>query len=140
MKNTFAATLGMIFVFSAALAHAAPGPELEKAIEQGKNLFAHEKFGGTRTCDACHVNGGVGPGKTPDGKAIPSLGNAAAIFPRFNKRAGKIVTLRDQVRACIHGGLRGTPPAYGSDQIVDLVSYVTSLSQGKSIDMGGKPE
>lgn len=140
MKKSFAVMLGMTLVVSSAQALAAPGPQLGKAIENGSNLFLHETFGGNgRTCNTCHVNGGVGPGKTPDGKAIPSLGNAAAIFPRFNKRAGRVVTLVDQIRSCIHGGLQGNPPDYDSEQLTDLVSYVTSLSQGKALDMDGKP-
>lgn len=118
---------------------AAPGTQVQEAIGNGAKLFSHESFGGKRTCDACHVNGGKGPGRTPDGRAIPSLENAAAIFPRFNARAGRILTLQDQIRSCIHGGLQGNPPPEGSNEVVDLLSYVTSLSQGKPIDMDGQP-
>jgi len=133
-------TLAMTLLFFSAAAQAAPGPELQKAIEDGKRLYSHETFGGNgRTCETCHANGGVGPGKLPDGKSIPSLENAAAIFPRFNSRAKKIVTLEDQIHSCVHGGLQGNSPAYGSEQLVDLVSYVTSLAQGKALDMDGKP-
>ena len=91
-------------------------------------------------CQSCHVDGGTGPGKLPNGTAIPSLSNAAAIFPRFNPRANKVVTLEDQLRNCIAGALQGKPPAYGSEQLTQLVSYVTSLAQGKPLDMDGKPQ
>jgi thiosulfate dehydrogenase len=122
-------------------AGAATDTPIEMAVRDGRQLYAHETFGGNgRTCETCHVNGGVGPGKTPDGKAIPSLANAAAIFPRFNAKANKVFTLQDQVRACVKGALQGTPPAYDSDTLTALVSYVTSLSLGKPVDMGGKPE
>ena len=85
-------TLAMTLLFFSAAAQAAPGPELQKAIEDGKRLYSHETFGGNgKTCETCHVNGGVGPGKLPDGRSIPSLENAAAIFPRFNPRAKKII-------------------------------------------------
>lgn len=119
---------------------AAAAPQLEKAIQDGKALFVHETFGGNgMTCQSCHVNGGVGPGKLPNGAAIPSLSNAATIFPRFNSNAGKVITLEDQLRNCIEGGLRGKPPAYGSTQLTLLLTYVSSLAQGKPLDMGGKP-
>ncbi len=115
-------------------------PQLEKAIQGGQALFAHETFGGNgMTCQSCHVDGGIGSGKMPTGAAIPSLANAATIFPRFNPRANKVVTLEDQLRNCIAGALKGTPPAYGSEQLTQLVSYVASLAQGKPLDMGGKP-
>lgn len=120
---------------------AAAEPPLEKAIQGGKALFIHETFGGNgMTCQSCHAAGGVGPGKLPGGAAIPSLSNAAAIFPRFNQKANKVVTLEDQLRHCIAGGLQGKPPAYGSEQLTQLVSYVSSLAQGKPLDMGGKPQ
>ena len=116
-------------------------PPLEKAIQDGKALFIHETFGGNgMTCQSCHAGGGVGPGKLPGGAAIPSLSNAAAIFPRFNQKANKVVTLEDQLRHCIAGGLQGKPPAYGSEHLTQLVSYVSSLAQGKPLDMGGKPQ
>ncbi len=132
--------LGLSLLFFSTCAFASPGPELQKAIEEGKKLYSQETFGGNgKTCNTCHVNGGVGPGKLPDGRAIPSLENAAAIFPRYNQRAKKIYTLTDQIHACVHGGLQGNPPALDSERLVDLVSYVTSLSQGKALDMDGKP-
>ena len=127
-------------LFAAVAAQAAPGPEMQQAVGQGKSLFMHETFGGNgKTCNACHSNGGVGQGALPNGKRIPSLENAAAIFPRYNMRMKKIITLEDQIHSCIHGGLQGTPPEYGSEKLVELVSYVTSLAQGKPLDMDGKP-
>lgn len=116
-------------------------PHLEKAIEGGKALFFKETFGGNgQTCLSCHDAGGVGAGKMPNGNALPSLANAATIFPRFNPRANKVVTLEDQVRTCVAGALQGKPPAYGSEQMTQLVTYLTSLAQGKPVDMGGKPQ
>ena len=76
----------------------------------------------------------------PNGTAIPSLSNAATIFPRFNPKANKVITLEDQLRNCIAGALQGKPPTYGSEQLMQLVSYVTSLAQGKPLDIGGKPQ
>jgi thiosulfate dehydrogenase len=120
---------------------AAATPQLEKAIQDGKALFVHETFGGNgMTCQSCHANGGVGPGKMPNGAALPSLSNAATIFPRFNSKSGKVMTLEDQLRNCIKGGLGGKPPAYGSKQLTQLVTYVSSLARGKPLDMGGKPQ
>ena len=141
MKFMPVITFSAMFFSAIASAGAAQDSHLEKAIQDGSQLYSHQTFAGNgRTCETCHVNGGVGPGKTPDGKSIPSLANAATIFPRFSPKAGKVLTLEDQIRGCVNGGLQGTPPAYGSDALSNLVSYVTSLSQGKPIAMGGKPE
>lgn len=112
---------------------------LQAAVAKGKDIFMHPTFGGNgKACTSCHHNGGTGPGALPDGTKLPSLSNAAAIFPRLNKK-GKLVTLEDQVRNCVAGAIKGTPPAYDSAEMRHLVVYLTSLSQGKAIDMGGKP-
>jgi thiosulfate dehydrogenase len=113
--------------------------QLQSAVNQGKEIFMHPSFGGNgKACNSCHRNGGVGPGALPDGTRLPSLTNAAAIFPHFNRK-GKLVTLEDQVRNCVAGAIEGTPPAYDSDNMRLLVVYLTSLAQGKAINMGGKP-
>jgi thiosulfate dehydrogenase len=85
---------------------AATEPQLEKAIQDGEALFVHETFGGAgNTCQTCHVEGGAGPGKSSKGGAIPSLANAATIYPRFNPKANKVDTLEDKIGHCIAGGL-----------------------------------
>jgi thiosulfate dehydrogenase len=119
----------------------AADPQMQKAIARGADAFAHEKFGGGgRVCESCHLGGGLLAGRRPDGVAIPSLANAAAVFPRVSGDDGhSLITLSDQVRACVAGAIHGTPPAYGSDELNSLVVYVTSLSQGKAIEMGGNP-
>lgn len=115
--------------------------QLEKTIRQGRELFSHATFEGNgRVCESCHLMGGTAPGRLPNEKTIPSLANAAAIFPRFRARDNRVITLEDQVVSCVAGGLQGTPPAYGSEQLNSLISYLSSLSQGKPMEMGGKPQ
>ena len=130
--------------FAAFLVRAAPpaaDAPLQQAIARGADAFAHEKFGGCgRVCETCHLGGGLKEGRRPDGVAIPSLANAAAVFPRISDDDGhSVITLSDQVRACVMGAIRGKPPAYSSDELNSLVAYVTSLSKGKVIEMGGAP-
>ncbi len=120
----------------------AKGPDpLHAAIESGSHLFTTDTFGGRgMTCQSCHSGGGKIAGQLANGSKIPSLSNAAAIFPRFSPKFGKVISLEDQIRGCIAGGLGGKPPAYGSRTLTDLASYLTFLSNGKPIDMGGKPK
>ena len=150
MKRITLLFSGAIMVlFASMLYAAATEPQLEKTIQKGKDLFIHGTFGGNgKTCETCHTAGGTGPGRIPvgmkfpglaGGTTFPSLANAAAIFPRFNPKINKVITLEDQIRNCTVGALHGKPPAYGSAEMNALVSYITSLSQGKPIDMGGKP-
>lgn len=128
------------FAFRPVTARATGATPLKQAVLEGKHLFFHDTFGGRgMTCDSCHQDGGRGPTVTPGGSKFPSLTNAAAIFPRYSKRAGKVITLEDQIVGCIRYGLGGNPPASGSRKMSALVSYLTSLSQGMRVDMGGKP-
>ena len=134
----------MGFIFSEVLvsniAYAAD-MQLENAILQGKNSFAHDAFGGNgKACVSCHLAEGKEPGKIPNGTSIPSLANAATIFPRFQQKSGKVITLTDQIRSCATNALQGTPPDYGSEELNSLASYITSLAQGKPMDMGGTPQ
>ncbi len=129
-----------LWLLGAAMPAAAASP-LEQSIQHGKSLFTTAHFAGNgRTCDTCHRGEGKTAGMLPNGKAIPSLNNAATIFPRYSKGAGMVITLEQQLHRCIMGGLQGTPPAYDSADMMDLVAYLTSLSQGKAIDMGGAPK
>lgn len=120
-------------------AQAAEGP-LQAAVAQGKHMFIHDTFGGDGvTCESCHKAAGMGP-TVVHGHHFPSLANAATIFPRYNKRAHRVITLEDQIRGCVARGMKGKPPAYGSKGMNAMVAYLTSLSQGKPMDMGGKPK
>ncbi len=141
-RHAFAVRCAAILALplSFALPARAMDPQLAQAVAQGKQMYMHDTFGGNgRVCNTCHLGGGREPGRLPDGTRIPSLTNAAAIFPRISRRNGQLLTLPDQVAHCIGGALRGNPPDYGSAQLNALVAYVTSLAEGKPIDMGGKP-
>lgn len=122
---------------SATATAAARVNSLQQAVQQGAHIFASDSFGGTRTfnsqpatCSACHSNGGKTEGTLPNGVHIPSLIGAAAQFPKFVAGKHAVITLEQQVAHCIRGGLAGTPPAYDSPQMVDLIAYLTSLSKG----------
>jgi len=129
--------LSCLLVLPAARA-AAPTP-LQQAVAQGKTLFTHATFGGNgTTCDTCHRDAGTANGVMPGGMTFPSLTSAAALFPRYQARTGHVVTLEDQINGCIRGPLRGKPIPYGGAKMRALVSYLTSLAEGKKIHMGGK--
>lgn len=138
--------IGLLMAFFGAYAgvtpvNAAGQSALASAVKKGRSLFLHDTFGGSgKTCDSCHRAAGMGPTVLPNGAEFPSLSNAASIFPRYSKRAGKVITIEDQIRGCVAGGLRGKPPAYNSAAMRELTTYLTSLSQGKPVDMGGKPK
>jgi len=115
--------------------------QLDAIADQGRALFANATFNGNgKKCESCHPNGGVGPGRSPTGKVLASLTNAATIFPVYKTRQARVFTLEDQLVNCVEVAMEGKSPAYGSADMNALIVYVTSLSQGKPIDMGGSPK
>ena len=128
-------------LFGAGAAYGAGADPLADAVSRGHQLFTTHTFGGSgRTCESCHHAGGQGPTVLPNGVHKPSIAGAASYFPRFNPKVGHLVTLEDQVRRCVAGGLQGKAPAYDSAEMRAMIAYLTSLSQGKAIDMGGRPK
>lgn len=111
---------------------------LQQAISRGKQHFFYDSFGSSKklndksfTCSTCHA------GDSDSGR-WPTLINASAIFPLYNPTINKIVTLETQIQRCIKGGIGGTPPAYGSDELVDMLAYLQFIATGQTIDVGGK--
>ncbi|MCI4679580.1 c-type cytochrome [Rhodoblastus acidophilus] len=132
--------LAAALLLSAASSAGAAETPLDSAVATGAHLFATATFGGNgHTCESCHQNGGKGPGQIGD-RQLPSLVNAAAIYPRFSRGAGKVVTLEGQVQSCIKNGLRGTPPELGSPELVAITAYLGSIAKGQKIDIGGAPK
>ncbi len=134
------AAFGATLLFAAAPSAGAADSPLDIAVAKGARLFATATFDGNgRTCETCHQNGGKTPGQIGDRK-LPSLLNAAAIFPRFSRGAGQVVTLEGQLQTCVRGGLGGTPPQLGSPDLVALTAYLGSIANGQQIKIGGEPK
>ncbi|WP_296708965.1 hypothetical protein [Rhodoblastus sp.] len=135
-----AAAFGAALQLAAAQSASAAETPLETAVAKGAHLFATATFGGNgRTCESCHEGGGKAPGQVGDRK-LPSLLNAAAIYPRFSRGAGQVITLEGQVQSCIKGGLAGTPPELGSSDLVAITAYLGSIAKGQQVEIGGAPK
>lgn len=119
-------------------AGADPQAELAKAIEKGKALFNNTKLGKTGTsCNSCHPGGGTSGGQVM-GMEIPTLKGAAATFPKYKSLAKRVITLSQMDNMFIEMIMKGKPLELGSDEAVSLAAYVTSLSNGVKIKVGGK--
>lgn len=80
----------------------------------------------TLRCTNCHLDGGTRAG------VMPWVG-VAARFPQYRARSGAMVSLEERIRGCFARSLNGTPPAHGSDDLVDIVAYLTWLSRGTPV-------
>ncbi|HYM24228.1 MAG TPA: c-type cytochrome [Vicinamibacterales bacterium] len=96
--------------------------------------------GGTLSCSNCHLNAGQRD------RALPLVG-VAGMFPEYNTRAARFITLADRVVDCFmrsenapgaaHDGQSGadesTYPTPASKEVVALAAYITWLSRGQAV-------
>jgi len=138
-RSIVSVAIYICLVLFGSVASAALSPQLQEVVNSGKNIFTHSTFGGSgKTCNSCHLDGGTEAGELSNGVKAPKLINAAATFPHIYR--GQIVTLEDQIRNCVGGAIQGTPPEYDSKTMRELMVYLTSLAQGKTIVLGGTLE
>jgi thiosulfate dehydrogenase len=110
------------------------GPEGD-AIAYGKQIIAHtHQYAGAyvtsaMSCEACHINAGT---KAHGG----SLVGAYAMFPQYNARAKRMITLQDRLAECFLYSMNGRPPAFASREMVALTAYIAFLSRGTIVGTG----
>ena len=111
-------------------------------VQQGYRLFMetprYTKIGAALSCGSCHLNGGQKEG------AMPLVG-IAAVFPEYNRRAGRPFTLEDRIVGCFLRSLN-TParrgprddnhenahpdPASDAPEVQAIAAYLRWLSEG----------
>jgi thiosulfate dehydrogenase len=115
-----------------------PKAELAKVITAGKMLFNDPKLGKSgSSCNSCHPNGGTTGGQMM-GMTIPTLKGASATFPKYNASAKSVVTLQQVQNMRIQMIMKGTPQKLDSADSIALSAYVSSLSNGVPVQVGGK--
>jgi thiosulfate dehydrogenase len=80
-------------------------------------------------CSACHLASGTKP------KAGSYLG-IYALFPQWNERAKRFITVQDRVAECFLNSMNGHPPAYASREMIAVVAYIAWLSRGARVGVG----
>lgn len=124
----------------------------DAAIAHGKELFESQSALGVngQACASCHPGGGTtgGMAATPmpseaTGKPyqlpIPSLIGAAAAFPKFKVPNNAVITLGDMANNCIMMFMMAKPLNPMSGEFKNLSAYLTSLSDGETIEVGKMP-
>lgn len=119
----------------------------EEALRIGKELFNDANLGKKGlACNSCHPGGGTtggeveikkrmghGPYKLP----IPSLIGAAARFPKYKIPNNQPITLAQMNNNCIRMFMSGKRLPLNSPESFYLATYVSSLSEGDQVQVGG---
>jgi thiosulfate dehydrogenase len=106
-----------------------PEGPLGDSIRLGQEIFmqtpkyAAAYVGNQQSCNDCHIQEGKAP------YAAPMIG-LPEIFPTYNKRAGRVITLEDRFQECFVRSENGHPLPYDSKEMVALVAYVQWISAG----------
>lgn len=92
----------------------------------GMRLMANTKamlpnhVGDQITCNSCHFNGGT------VALSSPYVG-VAALFPMYNKRAGKVIDFKDRVNGCMQRSMNGKVLDRDSKAMNAMVAFMASM-------------
>ena len=113
-------------------------PKLGDQIKWGYRIFVdtpHEapRFtGGSVSCVNCHLNAGQRE------RALPLVG-ISGMFPEYNNRAARLISLQDRVVDCFMRSENATGrgsddlPSTGSKEVLAVTAYLSWLSRGYAV-------
>ncbi len=99
-----------------------PG-ELDK--EGGKDLFNKVDGKAKKSCASCHTKSG--PGKSLKGKA--------ATYPKYVGMTKKVQSLQTMINYCRVNALKAKKYNLKKDKMMQMVTYIKSLSNGKRVNV-----
>ena len=107
-----------------------PAGALGDSIRLGANVFnetpkyAAAYVGNRLSCVDCHIQGGTAA------YASPMIG-LPELFPMYNKRAGRIISLEERIQGCFRRSENGRALPSESREMIGLISYIQWLSRGQ---------
>lgn len=96
----------------------------ERIFEQTPR-YATKYVGNQVNCADCHLEGGRAPYSAP-------MVGLAHIFPTYNQRAGRVITLAERIQQCFVRSENGRPLAANSREMRALLAYISWLSPEQS--------
>ena len=90
-------------------------------VERGAKLWSEPAGGAGRSCQSCH------------GAAANSMKGVAARYPSIDAKTGRLMTLEQRILNCRTEGQQVSPPAYESEALLSLATYVAHQSRGMPI-------
>ncbi len=91
-------------------------------VFQNTPRYASAYVGNRLSCADCHIQNGTAA------YAAPMVG-LPGLFPMYNKRAGRVITLEDRIQECFTRSENGHPLPDRSPELSAIVSYIQWLSR-----------
>ena len=132
--GTLAATAPAPMAVASPTPTAIPDGPLGDSIRLGQQIIEHTPqaaaayVGNQLNCADCHLDAGTRPG-------AGSLSGVSVIFPLYNPRSRRVITLADRVEQCFVRSENGRPVPYNSPTMVAILAYLSWLARGRP--MGG---
>ncbi|WP_422101599.1 c-type cytochrome [Vreelandella sp.] len=104
-------------------------PELKRVVRYGHDLFTNtqqlrgEYVFNDMNCSSCHLGEGRVPFSAP-------VWAAAITLPDFRGKNQHVNNLEERIAGCFAYSMNGTPPEYGSDEMLALSAYHQWLATG----------
>ena len=119
------------------LEDAALHPELKRVIRRGYDLFMNtqqlrgKNVFNSMNCSSCHMGEGRLPYASP-------VWPAAVILPNYRPKNDHVNNLEERIAGCFSFSMNGTPPEYGSDDMLALSAYHQWLAKGVPMYTSGR--
>lgn len=98
--------------------------------------YGKRYVGNALNCTNCHLDAGLNPNAA-------SFVGISVLYPQYRERAGRQMTLADQVNECFERSMNGKPLAPDSVKLMAIVAYIEWLSQnmppGSAVPWQGIP-
>jgi sulfur-oxidizing protein SoxA len=97
-----------------------------KWVSRGEALWMMRDGASQESCASCHDEG------------KDAMRGRAAHYPKFDDRAGKVVTLAQRINICRSDKMEAEPWAHGSEDLLGMTAFLRLLSRG--LPMAGNIE
>lgn len=114
-------------------ANTLPAGPLGASIASGRDALQNTGqrlpvfVGSGLSCKNCHLGNGTEVGT--EANSAPFVG-VMARYPQYSARHGAVITLEQRINDCFQRSLNGRPLPLDHPALVDMVAYMTWLSQG----------
>lgn len=95
------------------------------------NTVLPGNVGNELACSSCHGTGGT--------DATSPLTGVTAVYPAYNPRAGKVLTIEDRINGCFKRSMAGKPLEANSDEMRAMVAYMNYISTDVPVGIKERP-
>ncbi|RBP16831.1 thiosulfate dehydrogenase [Roseiarcus fermentans] len=86
-----------------------------------------DNVGDALTCSSCHLNGGTVADASP-------FNGLVALFPTYNARAGRVISIDDRINGCFQRSMNGKPMATDSKAMQAMVAAMAWMKGDTTAD------